>query len=294
MGKDGTRIWNSMARKWTALLWVAVAALCACEKESTLGEYQQTLVVEGWIENDDFPVVIVTKTMPVSSEFQYAGNLEDYLVRWAKVTVSDGETSVVLTGRYDEMYFPPYVYTTSRIRGEVGKTYYLTVEYEDFCATASTTVCEPPDVESFRVDKCADNDTLYQITARFRDRPQEKNYYQLFTKVGEKTRHYLGSFLGSIDDEGLKEGLTELPVYRGHMMDEEDYTPYFCKGEKVSVKFAQLDADAYRFWDQYTKSESLSSNMFLSVPASMPSNIKGGVGYWSGYGAVNAHFVVGY
>ena len=291
--KKGIYIVKATVGRFLVLCALITAGLCSCEKESMQEAYQQTLVVEGWIENDDFPVVILTKTLPVSREFQQVDNLEDYLVRWAKVTVSDGENSVVLTGRYDDMFYPPYVYTTSRIKGEVGKTYYLTVEVDNYYATAKTTICSPPDLDSYKVVKVTGNDTLYQITASFRDYPQEKNYYQFFTKVGENTGHYLSAFLGSIDDEQLQAELVEIPVYRGFMLSEKEYTPYFCKGEKVSVKFAQLDAEAFHFWDQYSKAESLSSNMFLSVSASLPSNIIGGVGYWSGFGAVNRHFIIG-
>lgn len=274
-------------------LAVLLAGLCSCEKETLPDNEKPALVVEGWIENNDFPVVIVTKTMPVNTEYQSMTNLEDYVVRWAKVTVSDGEQSEVLTGRYDDMFFPPYIYTTSRMKGEVGKTYSLKVEYEDACVTAKTTICEPPALEEFRVEKCQNSDTLYQITACFNDFPEQKNYYQFFTKVGENTAHYLVAFLGSVDDDALQDGKIAFPVYRGHMMNEDHYTPFFSKGEKVSVKFAQLDAEAFRFWQQYSQAEALNANMFLSVPAPLPSNINGGTGYWCGYGAVNAHFIIG-
>ena len=67
------------------------------------------IVVEGWIEDGGFPVVMVTTSVPVSSEYEKWDSLEDHLVRWAKVTVSDGENEVVLTGKMDRNYFPPYI-----------------------------------------------------------------------------------------------------------------------------------------------------------------------------------------
>ena len=90
---------------------LSLFALCiiACDDSDLTVDTPQSLVVEGWIENGEFPVVIVTKTFPVSTEYQSMADLSDYLVRWAKITVSDGEKSVVLTGLYDESYYPPYI-----------------------------------------------------------------------------------------------------------------------------------------------------------------------------------------
>lgn len=39
-------------------------------------------------------------------------NIADNLVRWGKVTVSDGDTAIVLTGGYDKRHFPPFLYKT--------------------------------------------------------------------------------------------------------------------------------------------------------------------------------------
>ncbi len=248
-------------------------------------------IVEGWIEDGGFPVVILSRSLPLSTDYQDIDSLSDYIVRWAKVTISDGTDSVVLTGKYDKGYFPPYIYTTSRIRGKAGKTYYLTAEYRDLRATAQTTVPAIPDNCSFRVERCAGSDTLFQIRARFKDNPAEKNYYQFFTRVGTSTKQYQASYLGSIDDEVLK-GETDMTVYRGHQLSDKDYTPYFLADDTVSVKFAQVDATSFRIWDSYTKIQSLSSNMFFSTSSDIESNITGGYGYWCGYGTITDYIVV--
>ena len=73
------------------------------------------LVVEGWIEDNRPPVVILSKTLTLSDKYQSLTDLKDYIVTWAKVSVSDGVDTVVLTGKYDPEYFPPYVYTTGRM-----------------------------------------------------------------------------------------------------------------------------------------------------------------------------------
>ena len=264
----------------------------ACDEDfdHTTGSDSQ-IVVEGWIENGGFPVVILTRSLPVTTEYQEAESLSDYIVKWARVTVSNGTDSVVLTGKYDKGYFPPYIYTTTRIRGEAGKRYDLTVEYRDYHATATTTIPHAPDSCTYNVMRCSDSDTLYQIKGLFTDNPAEKNYYQFFTRVGTTSKQYQASYLGSIDDVVLS-GETEVPVYRGHQLMTEKYKPYFALGDTVSVKFAQVDETTFHIWDSYTKTLSLSGNMFLSTFSDIESNIHGGYGYWCGYAAVTSHFII--
>lgn len=278
---------------WRLLLVFACLLLpIGCTDDSERMEADASnLIVEGWIEDGGFPVVILSRSLPVSTDYQDIDSLSDYIVRWAKVTISDGNDSVVLTGKYDKGYFPPYIYTTSRIRGEAGKTYNLTVEYRDMRATAKTTVPAIPDNCSFRVERCIDSDTLFQIRSLFKDNPIEKNFYQFFTRVGTNTKQYQASYLGSIDDEVLK-GETVMTVYRGHQLRDKDYTPYFLTDDTVSVKFSQVDDVSFRIWDSYTKMQSLSSNMFLSTSSDIVSNIIGGYGYWCGYGTITAYIVI--
>lgn len=250
-----------------------------------------SMIVEGWIEDGGFPVVILSRSLPVSTNYQNIDSLSDYIVRFAKVTISDGNDSVVLTGKYDKGYFPPYIYTTSRMRGEAGKTYYLKAEYRDMRATAKTTIPAPPGNCSFRVARCEDSDTMFQIRALFKDNPIEKNYYQFFTRVGTNTKQYQASYLGSIDDDLLKEEM-DMTVYRGHQLIDKSYTPYFLVDDTVSVKFSQVDEVSFRILDSYTKMQSLSSNMFFSTSSDIETNIIGGYGYWCGYGTITDYIVI--
>ena len=109
----------------------------ACEKEYTENNNEQ-IVVEGWIESGSGPVVMLTKSFTINTgEVSYEED-ESIVLPWGKVTVSDGTKSVVLTGDPNESYFPPYRYSTSKIRGVPGRTYYLFVEYGNRVLTAQT------------------------------------------------------------------------------------------------------------------------------------------------------------
>jgi hypothetical protein len=266
--------------------------LLSCKENYGMQAEDSATVVEGWIEDGQFPVVMLTKTLPITGNYQTVPlDSKEFLVRWAKVTVSDGEKSVILTGKFDSGYMPPFIYTTSWMRGEAGKTYTLEVEYENSVLTAETTIPHPVEVDSFKVEKAGTSDSLFLIKACFADDPKEKNYYQFFTRVGTKSKQFMASYLGSFDDEVLSESV-EVPVYRAHTLDNDDYTPYFSQNDTVSVKFCHIDEVSFRFWDEYTKSQSLSSNMFLANFSTVPGNVKGGIGYWCGYGSTTYYLMM--
>lgn len=274
------------------LFIISLFIVAGCKDDFELqNEEMSQLVVEGWIENGRFPIVILTRTFSVSTEYQSMNNLSDYILRWAKVTVSDGTDSVVLTGKYDKGYFPPYIYTTGRMRGVAGKQYTLTIESRDFHATARTSIPAASTDYTLRVEQCVNNAPFFQIKATFRDNPNEKNYYQLFTRVGIQTKQFLASYLGTLDDAVLNT-VAEIPVYRGRQFSQNEYTPYYTLSDTVAVKFAQIDETSFHIWDCYTKTTSLSSNMFLSTSDDMETNIIGGYGYWCGYNAITDYIVI--
>ncbi|MGM9706282.1 MAG: DUF4249 domain-containing protein [Prevotella sp.] len=266
-------------------------ALGACADDPFVGGQSQ-MVVEGWIEDGAFPVVILTRTLPVSTDFVSMDHLGDYIVKWAKVTVSDGQDSVVLTGKYDDRYFPPYIYTTGRMRGKAGSTYRLTVEEDDVVAMAVTTIPQQAPQVAFKVEQRLPSDSLYQITACLTDPADSRDYYQLFSRVGGRTLQYSAAFLGSLSDVTLAT-YSEIPVYRGKSLtDSLHYTPYFEPGDSVSVKVAAIDEQAFSFWSDFSKNISLSSNLFLAPSTNIRSHVVGAWGCWYGMNAVEQRFVI--
>lgn len=249
------------------------------------------LLVEGWIEDNRPPVVILSKTLTLSDKYQSLTDLKDYIVTWAKVSVSDGVDTVVLTGKYDPEYFPPYVYTTGRMFGRVGATYTLMVEYEDIYATAETRILPSPVMENMRVVRSEDSDSLYQIEITMRDESPEKDYYQVFTKTGTSSKQFFASYLGYFTDDVITDG-TFIPVFRGKSAMDEEYTPYFKENDSVSVKIAHIDNGAYEFWSTYSKNVNMPSSMFLTAISRVPSNISGALGYWCGMGSLRKNIVI--
>ena len=250
-------------------------------------ENNPTLVVEGWIDDGGFPIVILTTTIPVTEKTHEVSELGNYLLRWARVTVSDEEHEVVLTGKVDHRYFPPFIYTSSDIVGQVGKTYKLTVSYKDFYAEAETTIPQAPILDSLHVVPCADSDTLYQIYAYFNDDLKERRYYKFFTCMGKYSQMPFSSYMQTMSNEvfASSEEL-EASVYKGRVITESgDYVPYFAPSDSVIVKFASMDSISFVYWNQMEHNMTLGGLPMTSVAKNPVSNIRGGLGYWCGYGA---------
>lgn len=267
--------------------------LLACCRE----EYQESreeIVVEGWIESGGNPVVMLSRTFTVTTK-EETDEDESIVLPWGKVTVSDGTQSVILTGDYDERYFPPYIYSTSRIKGVPGRTYRLTVEYGDRVLTAQTTIPMPDSLEALTVTPCAEADSMYQITAYYDDDPSTKDYYLFLARIFNRETRYYPSLLGVMDDAMLTLHNRQVVQPGIHMLttgDEHRYRPYFHERDSVQLKFARIDETTYNIHKAYNEMVTLSSNPLFASDISMPTNIQGGLGFWCGYAVTRYNVII--
>lgn len=265
------------------LPFFAVSVFCTgCDGDNIIYAEPQ-LVVEGWIDSGGHPIVLLSKTIQPSMDYQDMSVLNDYAVRDAKVTVNDGHKDYVLVGRQDDNYLPDYVYTCDDLTGKPGGRYVLTVENGDYHATAVTTIPTPKEISFFEIEPKADS--LYGINAFFEDDKSAGNYYKFFVRIEGKDKFYLSSFLGLINGEVLGDN-TEIPVYKGVKIPWDEFESFYHPDEVVDIKFAHIDKVSYDYWSDFDELASFSRNPFFFVDSKIRSNIDGGQGYWAGYGAV--------
>lgn len=266
----------------------------ACDSDSIIPEPQQQLVIEGWIDDGGAPIVIPTLTLPVTTEPHSFNEIKDNILRWARVTITDGTDTVVLRGHYNEGYFPPYIYTDDEFCGHAGGTYTITVDYRQYHATATTTIppiVRPDSICLSRVSGEGDDDA-YEVVTHFVDPPDEKNYYALFSRCGAGDRHFRLSSFGTLDDSDFNRGDSiKVRIYRAPTFRER-YHRYFFPEDTVGVKFAQIDAQSYDVLTDYTQVSVMASNAFIPAQINMRTNVEGGLGYWVGCGAVFDYFIV--
>ncbi|MCC8070836.1 MAG: DUF4249 domain-containing protein [Bacteroidales bacterium] len=252
---------------------------CADDEVERLTNADMPLVVEGWIEEGEYPVVMVTRAVNLLDTI---GDLEQYVEKWCRVTISDDAQSVILTGRVDKNYTPPFVYTTSAIKGQMGHTYHLKVETESQTVESDATILPYTKIDSLRVKPCLDTDTLYRLVAYLS--PDQEGYYKFFSRVVNEETRYYSSFLGTFD--GLTYNTSNgIDVMKGiHDTYEGHFTPYYHLGDTVRVKLCSLEPSLYAFWKAYEDAVSLSGNLFFTSTKGCPSNIPGALGYWAAYG----------
>ena len=255
--------------------------IAACDNYDISTSGKSQLVVEGWIDAGQFPIVKLTKTVPLTDERIDVDDLSKYVENWGKVTISDGERTEVMVGRYDSKYNPPFIYTTYNMKGEVGKTYTIKAESRDgIVAEATTSIPAPIEITKFEIEP-TDVDTLFQLVAYVSD---NNRHCKIFTMVeGEQTEYYssqIGLFdVGMIGEDG------RVIVKRGRHNLDKNVSPFFKRGDKVWVKLATIDDASYDFWRSFEDLVALSRVPLMPVSENLKSNVTGALGYWCGYGS---------
>lgn len=265
------------------LFILALLLLASCQ-EKELPSAPPRLVIEGWIESGGHPVVTVTRTMSVViGEELDAGDIVHNIIRRAKVTVSDGAQTWQLEGAIDTDVFPPFRYSTDAFTGEVGKTYTLRVEYEDYVVTGETTIPEPVPIDRAYVKELADG--VATLACAFTDPVAPGNYYKVFTKTKGRDGDYIPVAFGMVADEDLSQARTEITIFSNMRLMEHYIRPNIKEGDVVSVKLRTLTRESFLLWDAQERRATGTALSMRPYDTEAITNLSGGLGYWVGYGA---------
>lgn len=269
-------------KRFVLFLFMSVCISC---NDVRLPDPSVRLVVEAWAEDNGRPVVIVTTVVPVSTEYKELTELQDHIVRWAKVTISDGTQETVLSGRVNRNHFPPYIYTKDTYRIQPGMEYSISVEYGGEKAVSSVRVPHRRPLDFIRVEAVPDKTDAYRLVAGISDVSEGVDRYKFFVRREKKDSSYISSFLGYVSDDSFASSQAEVAIYNGMNVMSEKFEQYFTADDHVHVKFCVLDDVTWQYWSDYEELTSLSRNPFFPVTSEIRSNVSGGLGYFSGYGA---------
>ncbi|WP_230680361.1 DUF4249 domain-containing protein [Pontibacter sp. 172403-2] len=302
------------------LILLIFTVLTGCEQNLTLDlpEGQEQLVVEGHIEQDAPPVLILTRTTPVFSAFN-AEELAGNFVHNANIVVStqgrDYTLQEVPSPAFSEAMrqavsaqlsipeqllisgsgFVVYVYTSDELKGKLGETYKLRISHEGRTLTASTTIPQLNPIDSLWTVPHPDaaQDSLVTLYYRYNDPDTLGNSIRYFTKRNSEP-YYPGYFTSVFNDELINGGTISFPLERGEPkgqaeLDQDKYG-YFGKGDTITVRWAAIDIAHFRFWSSL-EAEQSNNGSPVGSPGAVQSNISGGYGIWGGY-AVTYHTLV--
>lgn len=275
------------------LIWIGFLG-CTPEPELDFIDYQPKLVIDGSIEQGDFARVLLTQSMSYFDQLDSA-KVRRLVVTTAKVTVSTEGMSEVLTLKRDERFFPPFVYTSTLLRGEVGKSYTLTVEWRGQTYSAVTSIPEVSRFDALWFETLPTSDSLGYVFGRFTDDGAKENYYRVFTRREGKDSRFIPIYLSAIGDQSFNGKSFTFSLLRGpdnftNVVDDL----YFKKGEVVFIKLATMDRAHFDFWRTLERELYVIGNPFASSGNQILSNIdnKKALGVWGGYGSVTYRFVV--
>ncbi|MCL2511186.1 MAG: DUF4249 domain-containing protein [Bacteroidales bacterium] len=267
-----------------------IVLLCvSCTKPITIdtGDFDKKLVIEGYIENGDYAWVSLTKNLPFfgtitpDKRFDIFVKEED-----AVVLVSDGSVVDTLKYKIDLSIWPPVRFKGQKIKGEVGKSYHLTVIHEGTEYTATTSIVTPYRADTIWFVLEPKEDSLGYIHTIIQDNPAETNYYRYYTKRFGRDNYYTPGVMSIWDDRYFNGMAFEFVLWRGRSIEvnygeNDPEENYFRLGDTVSIKSCMMDYDSYWFWKTLGSRETLS-------------NIKpkgAALGVWCGYGVEYHTFV---
>ena len=271
-------------KKYLLFVLSIIITSCSNDNFSEQKSLESKLVVEGWIEEGDYAQVLLSSSIPVTDVID-STNILNHAIRAAKITISDGTTSEVLRVKTDKNRVPPFVYYGSTLKGEAGKEYSLKIEYLNRIVEATTVIPKTVPLKSAEYIKKVETDTTGYVFVKFDDPVNEKNYYQIATKIDGEEPIFVPSFYGNLDDKNFTSSSISVQINRGVLLfPKTKFTPYFTDGDLIYVKLRTQNKEALDFWNSWQNEIVNSRNPIYPANTSLKSNIKGGIGIWAGYG----------
>ena len=287
-------------KKLLILIFALGFVFSSCQKEIELDipEYTPKLVVEGWIENGQYPIVLLTRSSSFFSHLDSTYFIDSLFVKDALVVVSDGVVYDTLKftldfNAYLNNSWPMIYYKGSKILGAENGSYTLHIEADNKVINGNAFIPKKVGFDSlyWMPDPAVEGDTLGLIYAVLSDPPNEKNYYRIFAKRLGKDYNFI-SVTGSLIDDVYIDGKPSFTfnIIRGEMnyRDEELYEDpevgYFKRGDTVVVKISSITMDHYLFWRTFEENSVGGGNPFTN-PMPLKHNVSGAIGVFGGYGS---------
>lgn len=271
-----------------AFFFIALFYSCTTDITVDLPDPKEQLVVEGYIEQDAAPYILLTRNSPFFGNIDL-NDVEQYLVHDAIVTVTDGiATDTLEEVCFDvtsgDRTFTVCFYVAQNMKGELNRKYDLRVEAEGKVLTATTMIPGLLELDSlyYEPHENPNVDSLVQLVAAYDDPDTVGNYIRFFTQRNSEPMYAAFAF----DDLFFNGETLTFPVQRAEDPDTDydaDTYGYFWKGDTAIVKWTSITKATYDFWNTLDY-ETNSGGPFGSATV-IKTNIHGGLGIWGGYAA---------
>lgn len=287
-----------------ALIVMALYCLWGCSKEIDLNQssYDSKIVVDGWIEQNQPAYIFLTKSSPYTSAYDSVSIRQSFL-NYAKITLtsSKGEEEILTLYRQNQ-FFPPFVYKSVYIKGQIGVTYNINIEVLGTALIASTTIPSAPLIEAARYTAETDSTgyieyktekqvpTNLYLFAQVKSKKADNSYHPpmnpMKTLYPDKTYNNWNTLWRSNETTlysivAQKDFYTSYPTYQYSKMDT------------VWLKIGAVDSISNQVLVGLFKDKTNNGNPFSFNGNEISSNIEGGIGRWTGIGTAPIIMVCG-
>ena len=272
-----------------------ITLFVACEKDINfdLKDASKLLVVDASIENNQPPVVILTKSLNFYSTIDPALLFKSF-VRNAEVTISNGtlthrlkEYGQLLTGT-DSLYYYSidFANPSTAFSGQLDTRYTLSIKVDGKEYTANTTIptlAKRLDSIWWKPAPFSEDTTKVILMLKATDPPGLGNYIRYFTS--KNNNPFLPGENSVFDDQVIDNTTYELSVdpgiNRNNRIPSDDN--FFKKGDTVTLKISNIDKTTYTFWSTWEFAFQSIGNPFAQ-PNKVIGNISNGaLGAFYGY-----------
>lgn len=198
-------------KRIVAPLLAILLMMTSCTSD-VIPSFQSQVVVEGWIENGRPPIVRLSSTMPVSTDFSKQEDLLNNTIDNAIVTITcDGKTYSLHHEKNDD-YYPSSIYTSDELTGAVGKSYILNIKTAEGAELqATTSIPSSPTILETGVTSATDAGK-YTGYAVIDDDLSQHRYYKMFVRIGNSHKEeYHSSFMGESDNSLFSKPIPSSP-----------------------------------------------------------------------------------
>lgn len=302
----------------TALVILAsIIGFASCEKvlDIDLPEGVNGIVFEAYIENDQFPYVIVSRSSnyfePIETAadaivnslveadsvfIEYDGNrVELPKICLSDLTPEQEEQALELLGFEG---FPTgldlCINANFGMVGELGKTYTMKAYVEGELYTATTSINRQVMFDSLWYKDELPVDSNGAIWVELTDAPESEDFYYVWTENLTQDKPMRAIDGGPSFSDRLFTGETiSFSIFQGSNLASDNGTGeeyfWFKEGDTVVVKLGTIDRGVYEFWESVDAASNLNP---FSAPTPVFSNFdNGGRGVFAGYATTLDTFV---
>lgn len=272
-----------------------IILFCACEKDINfdLKDASALLVVDASIENDQPPLVILTKSLDFYRTIDPALLFKSF-VRNADVSISNGtlthklkEYGQLVTGTDSVHYYSiDSANLATAFNGRLNTRYTLSIKVDGKEYTSNTTIptlAKRLDSIWWKPAPFSDDTTKVILMLKATDPPGLGNYVRYFTR--KNNNPFLPGENSVFDDQVIDNTTYEISVEPG--INRNDPIPsddnFFKRGDTVTLKISNIDKPTYTFWSTWEFAFQSIGNPFAQ-PNKVVGNISGGaLGAFYGY-----------